>query len=198
MKTNDKIKFQRWKSDFENKFCAFKYMYVEEQDEIDNGISVLDSLSEEILCEARDYDKLNQLADNLYGTGYPVVSDKLKSFLEKKIDSKHIEFLPVTLIDQQKRNIPGEYYLINALRVVDCIDIEASGVVWNPLEPSEIMHYEKGLELQESKIPENLKLFRLKKHSSTIIVRSDLVTEIEQTGFSGLYFPDAKGYMGVG
>jgi hypothetical protein len=55
-----------------------------------------------------------------------------------------------------------------------------------------------GLVLNKENIPDDCKLFRLKHWGTEIIIRNDLVEILQAQGFTGLYFPEAEGYDGIG
>ncbi len=144
-----------------------------------------------------DYPDDIALADNLYGSYHAIISEKMKLFLQQEISDGSIEYLPITIINHKGRAEPDPYYVLHPRTLVDCIDLEASEVEWNPLDPEEINDCE-GLVLNTDAIPENCRLFRLTHWGSEILVRSDLAEKLEEEGFTGLYFPEAEGYDGIG
>ncbi|MCK5626010.1 hypothetical protein KAI11_04065, partial [Candidatus Bathyarchaeota archaeon] len=56
-----------------------------------------------------------------------VVSKQLKKFLESKITSP-IEYLSVTIFNHKNQVASNEYFIVNPLNVVDCINLEESEV----------------------------------------------------------------------
>jgi hypothetical protein len=57
------------------------------------------------------------------GTSLPIVSVKVKEFLQGTEDVKHFEFIQTTILDYEK---DIEYYILNILDVIDAFDWEQS------------------------------------------------------------------------
>jgi hypothetical protein len=55
----------------------------------------------------------------------PLVSKRLKNNFEDLENDKQIQFINVNISDQ-KGNINDDYYLLNVLKVVPCMDMEKS------------------------------------------------------------------------
>ena len=83
-----------------------------------------------------------------------VVSKQLKKFLESKITSP-IEYLSVTIFNHKNQVASNEYFIVNPLNVVDCINLEESEVEWNSLDSEDIDDLEE-LVFDEGKIDDNM------------------------------------------
>ena len=191
------MKYLRWASEYEEGYCVIATPKIDIDKELREGQRLEEGFPGDVTCPMSDDfpDDIN-LGDNLFGSIYPVISEKLKHFLLSKLPEGNVEFLPVSIVNHKGRTEPDNYYFIHPLVLCDCIDINASEVEWNELAPDTIADC-MGLVLRENVIPDNLKLFRLKSWGDIIIIRSDLAEELEQAGFTGLYFPEAEGYDGL-
>lgn len=191
------MQYLRWSSEYNEGYCVISTP----EDDIDKalceGQELEEGFSDSVMCKMRDdYPDDIELGDNLYGSIYPVVSEKIKQYLDRQLPEKSIEFLPVSIINHKGRTESNNYYFLHPIVLCDCIDMEASEVEWNELAPDTISDCME-LVLRKSVIPADLKLFRLKSWGDIIIIRSDLAEELEKAGFQGLYFPDAEGYDGL-
>lgn len=123
-----------------------------------------------------------------------VVSKKLKNYLEENAVDDRLEFLQVRIITHD--DTIENYFILNPLDIIDCIDIDASGVDWNPICPEEIMGCDM-LQIDESKIPEGKKLFRLKHWPKIKLISNNFAEQLIAYGFTGLVFEDTLEYMGI-
>lgn len=187
---------KRWSSTYVDGYCHLKSPKLDHQDLYRGIISGKDLNLPLTASMSDEYPDDIALADNCYTTMHNIVSEKIKQFLEKKVEN-NIEFIPVEIINHKGRKEPELYYLLNPLDVCDCIDKEASEVEWSTLQADSIDDCE-GLEFEYDKIPDNYSLFRLKYWESEIVVRDELAQALEDEGFTGLYFPPAEGYDGIG
>jgi hypothetical protein len=133
------------------------------------------------------------LADSIpNGVLFLIVSEKLKAILEKEVPGE-IEFLPIQVLDHQKNKIEARYYIANVLTVVLCMDYQKSVYVMSALDKTQVHHF-KNLVLDNAKIPENTKIFRLGEETTLTLVRYDLIKVIIDSGCTGMSFIDIKDY----
>jgi len=192
------MSFARWSSDYRKGFSVIlQPKEVEDDFELLEGVSRLEDWPDDVIVPMDpDFPKDLQLGDNLYGIDLAVVSAPLKDDLLSR-GCKRVEFLPVKIVNHKGRVENPVFFIMNPLEVVDCIDIEASGVDWNPLDEVDILGCQ-GLVLRWDAVPADLKIFRPKHWKDLILVHEELVGSLKATGFSGLVFPEAEGYTGVG
>ena len=81
----------------------------------------------------------------------------------------------------------SEYFIANCTHLQDCIDQKASDLVWNRIDPTLIASVKK-LVVDESKIPPETLVFRMKHFPKSIIVSRALSEAISGKGFSGILF----------
>jgi len=115
-----------------------------------------------------------------------VISSKLKELIEG-LKPSNLEFLPLTIIDHKGKVASSEYFIANCTHLQDCIDQKASDLVWNRIDPTLIASVKK-LVVDESKIPPETLVFRMKHFPKSIIVSRALSEAISGKGFSGILF----------
>lgn len=128
-----------------------------------------------------------QLADNIYNLeGLPVVSGRLKRVVEGRRPPL-VEFLPVAIYNHRGRVASVDYFILNPLGQVDCIDLEASDIDWNDID-RELICACFGLVLDERRLDPARLLFRPRYLPTVVLAREDLAGELEAAGFTGLRF----------
>lgn len=76
------------------------------------------------------------------------------------------------------------YKIINPIRVIDCLDIERSGVEW---EEDGSIHWCKKIYIREDKVGEH-HIFKLKDYFPPVIVSDQLAKSLKGQGFKGIAF----------
>ncbi len=117
---------------------------------------------------------------------YMMVTKRFKEVLEDEISSG-IEYLPFTLLNHRGRVADPECYIVNVLGTIDCLDWERTEGEPDPMHDDRLQFIDK-LFLLEGKIPENLKLFRLKAMPELMIIRKDLKDRLLAEGLTGMQF----------
>lgn len=134
------------------------------------------------------------LADVLFAPGHRVVSKRLREAIEAAGEPT-VEFLPITIMNHKDRVASRDYAVMNPLRIVDCIDVAASRVRWNAIDPSMISSV-AALVLVPSAVPPAARVFRPKSWQSRVLIRKDLADELTAKGFTGMYFRDPLDFRG--
>jgi hypothetical protein len=161
-----------------------------------DGVPLLEQWPEDVVCKmSPKYPKDIKLADNLYGCGYTIVSGRLRERIPAPEGGRQIEFLPVTILNHKERVASKDYYILNPVGSVDCIDIEKSGVVWNAIDNKIISTFAQ-LVLKDEAIPPGAAVFRPTYRTRTILARRSLADQLSADGFSGLYFTEPAAFQG--
>ncbi|NOZ52463.1 MAG: hypothetical protein GXP08_04865 [Gammaproteobacteria bacterium] len=114
---------------------------------------------------------------------YLIVSKKVKQVLQQEgVDN--IEYWPVLIYDQKKRLASSDYCILNVLGTVDCLDHENSEYDRSILDPARIQHFDKVV-FHEDKVPEDVKIFRLKDREAMIFIRNDLLDALKKNNLKG-------------
>jgi hypothetical protein len=132
------------------------------------------------------------LTDNVTNlTEWIIVSPRLRDFVEQQRVPK-LEFLPVTILDHRDR-AAANYFLLNPLEPVDCVDAQASGARFSRIDTSRIQEFQQ-LVLDEQRIDRERPLFKLKHLFQAVLVRRDLADAITSGGFSGIRWKELSAY----
>lgn len=115
-----------------------------------------------------------------------VVAPRLKAFVESERPAD-VEYLPVSIIDHKGRVASADYFVLNPYRLQDCIDQKASVIDWNPIDP-ELISACTTMVIDESRIDDGAKIFRLKHYPSKVLLARDLANAIKKSGFTGIKF----------
>jgi len=110
-----------------------------------------------------------------------VVSSKVKSFFESE-NVLGLEFLAVDVFNHKKRKVSDDYFIVNTLNIIDCLDKDKTSYKWNALD-SESMIDVKNMTIIESKVPEEVSLFRVKYVNNLLIFRRSLLDKMLEQGF---------------
>jgi hypothetical protein len=121
------------------------------------------------------------------------VSARLKEFLEKNASESRIEFFPVKIRNHKGRLIDKPFFIANPIGAVACLDQEKSDFRWGAIAKDQVDRFRR-LVLDESKIPRDLKLFRLAEQTNLVIVRRDLAQDIVDNDFTGMFFMEMEDY----
>jgi hypothetical protein len=190
-------KFLIWESEYEEGYCVIKApVGVEKAYQLDEGVSRIEGWSSDIVCKMnQEFPKDIQLVDNLYGAGLVVISKYIRELLISE-QVKSVEYLPVTILNHKGRIASKDYFILNPLDVVDCIDVEKSAVEWNLIDTDLIDSCEK-LVLKANLVEEHFDIFRPKFWPYLILIHSELTDKLFNAGFTGLYFRDPLEYTGI-
>lgn len=164
--------------------------------EIDEGVSRLANWPDDACAiMSKSFPKDKGLADSLVGLTHVVVSARVRAFLDSA-EIKNVEFLPIKIINHKKRAEKAEYYLLNPLEIVDCIDMAASQARQDTLDPGMIDGV-KQLVLRLDQIPPTATIFRAMYWPSAILVRTELSKKMIGDGLTNLRFVDPAKYKGL-
>jgi len=192
------MEFWLWRNATQDGYCTIKTPNMERVWELVQGVSRIQDFPDGIECRMNPQrPKDVGLADNIRGAFFPVISGRLRKALEAEATQNRVEYIPVRIINHKKRLASADYFVLNPLDIVDCIDPEASCVEWNTISPGSIS-YCKGLVLKEDAIPPGFRLFRLKYWPNNIMIDDDLVANLKRMDLTGLVFRKAAGYDGMG
>ncbi|KMQ50099.1 hypothetical protein CHISP_2959 [Chitinispirillum alkaliphilum] len=125
--------------------------------------------------------------------GLKVVNTAFKEVLEKESGAT-FEFLPLKIRDHRKRIVPETYWFANLLDLVHCLDVKRSDFDWCPMEETQVRRFCRCV-LDQSKIPEGKKLFRLGERKVDWIIEEELVFKIAyEYALGGAGYEKLKNY----
>jgi uncharacterized protein DUF1629 len=186
-----------WDNDYREGFCVItKAEPFKEQWLLLKGVPLKNKWPDDVVCRmSSEYPKDIQLSDNLYGCSYRVVSRRLRDILEPLASMSKIEYLPISVLNHKGRAASKDYFVMNPLDVIDCIDQKKSCVVWNAINTTAISSCDQ-LVLREDSIPTGCAVFRPKFMLPTILARRDIAAQLSSAGLTGLFFLEPSNYKG--
>lgn len=111
----------------------------------------------------------------------PVVSERAKDAMENLL-GPNVEFLP--LIELRGK----QYFAINVLKLVDCLDIANSEIVYGATDPRRIMNI-KRYALLPDRI-EDVPIFKVPDYRSAVFVTKPFVDLVIKAKLTGAKFAD--------
>ncbi len=189
--------FLIWNRSYREGFCVItKLEGFKEQWLLLKGVTLADKWPNTVTFKmSPQYPTDINLSDNLFGGSYRVVSAQLKEALVPLAGKSNIEFLPVSILNHKGRVASKDYFVLNPLDTLDCIDQEKSGLVWNAIDPTVISNCESFV-LKDDAIPEDSNMFRAKFMAKTILVRREIADKLSAAGLTGLSFLEPSKYTG--
>jgi hypothetical protein len=126
------------------------------------------------------------LTDSLMNRYHLIVgSERLQNFFaERKIPL--VECLRVAIRDHKGKRA-ADYYLINPLQSIDCLDRTASGAIVSRALNTQVISI-KRLVLREEVLDPSRQLFRIAGYPQMRLIRRDLAGALLQAGFTGIKF----------
>lgn len=126
-----------------------------------------------------------RLSDSLHNVDRLVVaSARLRDLLEAAAVPQ-VEFLPVPILNHQKRPVTEPYFVVNLLSPVDCLDLDACEPRWSRLDKTEIARV-KRLVIDPARIDPARTLFRPKSYRACMLVHRTLAKRIDAAGLTGM------------
>jgi hypothetical protein len=124
-----------------------------------------------------------------------VVSPTLRDFLADQVLAQlaQVELLPVTILNHKRRDSGAPYAIVNPLTIVDVIDVGASSLEWNSIDPTLICTCDQ-LVLKDGGVPGDPLLFRPKFLETRVLLRRDLADAIRAKGFTGISFVEIDAF----
>jgi hypothetical protein len=125
------------------------------------------------------------LADNMKNTSsLAIVSERLAAVVRDQVTTG-IELLPVSLLDHKGGVASKDYFIVHPVDPLDCIDREQSVFEESLIARGEIEFFDR-LVLDDTRIPAERKVFRLKGFPDIILVQRELAEHLDGQGMSGL------------
>ncbi len=133
-----------------------------------------------------------RMTDHISITAFPgeIFSNKAVELL-KAMNIENIELIDFEIYDPEQDKIYDDYKVVNIVGVVDCVDLDRSNLRFYQ---SGNIKFIRKLALDESKIPEEVKIFRLEKFKLLIVVHDDIKKAFEAAGITGCVFYHPEDY----
>ena len=169
---------------------------VDNREDLTAGLPMAANWPADVTCTMdNDFPDDIALADSLYGAIERVISPRVKVVLDGAGVSG-VEYLPVKIVNHKGRVAAPDYLIVNPPSVVECVDIEASEVMWNRLQKDLIRRCAR-LVVDPAKVPPKVQLFRLKHVPFLLIARRSLADRLVASGLSGIAFKEPAEFRGA-
>lgn len=126
--------------------------------------------------------KLSSLLGNV--KNFLIVSRAFKEVVEK-LSREKVEYLPFTLCDHRKRVRSQDYFILNPLGSLDCLDLKKSNIKWDQDDPTKIIRIREHV-LDRKKVKDALPLFRIAQDPTAYVVGVELAREIYDRDFTNV------------
>jgi hypothetical protein len=150
------------------------------------GIPIKESLKSNLSFRMHeDWPNHTTMADSLTNTNMVVVaSERLASFFFKQ-QVPNIEIIPITILDHSGAACSKSYKIIHPINALDALDLNGVNVTHSFILADEIESIDV-IKLDNSKIPEQVQIFRCKNLANFVFVRKPFARSISEAGFSGI------------
>jgi len=111
-----------------------------------------------------------------------VCSERALSCLRPLLEQE-CEILPLIKVKNK------QYYALNVLSLVDCLDFDRSEIVMSPSDPSRILTIKKYAFFEE-RIPSTVSVFKIPEDLGVVFVRESFVKGVVSSGLTGAAFLD--------
>lgn len=112
-----------------------------------------------------------------------VVSEEAREVFESA-GVADVEFFPVRVLNHKGRAVKRDYFVANALKKINCIDKDKTVFKWHPIDKT-MMKNVSNLTIDESKIADNVTLFRIQHLPLFLWIRNDVVDKLTSAGLRG-------------
>lgn len=120
-----------------------------------------------------------------------VVSDRFRKFIEEHAP-EHAQFFQVDFYGPKKLLPTQPYYIINWIRVIDCIDMQKSDYERYEILGSNGVFRNRfySIVIDENRVQDDVKVFRLKHCEHYVGIRDDFAKQMRAAGLTGIQIYD--------
>jgi hypothetical protein len=105
-----------------------------------------------------------------------LVNRTLCEVVERLCPKAEIEYLPFVLLDHRNRELSKDYYLVNPIGGIECLDKAKSEITYSDAQPKRVLDIAKYV-LDRKKLEKAPELFRIGEQSTDYVVSSVLLDE---------------------
>lgn len=133
--------------------------------------------------------KLATLLGNLMG--YLIVHQSAKELIESMEGAGNVEYFNFQLANHKGRLHSADYWIVNPLGAVDCLDRAASDVTWAPSDPTRCLSVNRCVLLAD-RIPEGHHLFRIPEDVREYFIDEMLAARMKEMRFTNVYLDEVE------
>jgi hypothetical protein len=121
-------------------------------------------------------------------TGHITVSGRFVEVVNRCLTPHDVvEFLPVSLKDSRGRIIASDYFIVNPIGTLDCLDVAASDVDLSASDPLDVLHVETPV-LAADKVAESRTLFRIQEAPTIYVLAYSLAFALKSAGLANVFW----------
>ncbi len=124
--------------------------------------------------------------------GWHLVSGACKAVLEA-VPIEDVEYLPVTILNHRDRVASDDYWILNLLHLTPAVDREASEFDVDAADDSKISKFDR-LVVTGAVWESGPALLRLEERPRLVLVRDDVVAQLDAAGLTGNAFVPTDDY----
>jgi hypothetical protein len=127
--------------------------------------------------------KLTTLLGN--SIGYLIVH---AAFVERlrSHDMTSVELRPVSIYNQRRRLHSKDYWIVNPLRLIDCLDRKASRIQYASSDPTQIVGIDE-LVFDSKRLEGAPDMFRIPEQRMSYFISERIIRDIQGRGFDNLF-----------
>lgn len=122
---------------------------------------------------------------------YLIVTAHLRGVIESHCAGAEIEYLPVALLNHKKKVQSSEYFFVNPIGAVDCLDPSKSQIKYSQAAPGEVVGVDKYV-IDAAKATGAPALFRLKEAPGEYVVKEPLARAFAEHDFTNLFLVEIE------
>ncbi|MET1254932.1 imm11 family protein [Aliikangiella maris] len=124
---------------------------------------------------------------------FHIINNKVRSVFEK-LKLSNLEYLPISIKDNNQQLVSQDYYILNPLGSVNFIDMEKSEYTIDDFDETQIDFIQKLIAKKD--IPESARLFRASTMMDRIFIHDDVKEALEAENITGYKLMPADGWEG--
>jgi len=118
------------------------------------------------------------------------VSKRVRMVIERHCKDVEIEYLPFALRDHRKRLLSNDYVIVNPIGTFDCLDLEASKILWNR-KKTKVLAVNDAV-LSEKKVKDAPVMFRIRETPMKVVVSFGLARELYDGKYTNVFTEKLK------
>jgi hypothetical protein len=191
------MEYRVWQSSPVNNACRLAVIQGYERSfELAYGISLAAVFPKDARAPMdSDFKKATALTDDLSNMdSAKVCSKRLVEFLKAR-DLRHVEYLPLTIVNHKGKVASTDYFIVNPVGLVDALDLAASKPVYNSIKKSMINRVARVV-LDPRRLDPERKVFRLTGLFHPVLIEKGLADAMAAAGLVGPYFKELESFTG--
>jgi hypothetical protein len=133
--------------------------------------------------------RLEDLLGNLMG--YLIVREGVKRTIEENVAADGVEFFPFVLVNHRRRVHATNYWIVNPIGSIDCVNRDGSEIVYSVSSPEIPLEIKKFL-FDERRLDPSRHLFRVPDDPRQYFISEKLAALLQDRGVSNLFVEEIE------